>query len=154
MNHKVTKAPRRVFGRVFPTLLLPLCLSVFVVGFQQESAVTYQDHVLPVFTTHCLGCHNADKKKGDLDLSSYGAALAGGGSGELAAAGGSGASVLYKVVAHLADPKMPPKKPKISDPEIAVIKKWIDGGLIDAPGGKAKNRNGPKADLALSIPAP
>lgn len=122
-------------------------------GAQQESSVTFQDHILPIFSAHCLGCHNADKKKGDLDLSSYSAAMSGGGSGELAAAGDSGNSVLFKVVAHLAEPKMPPKKPKISEPEIAAIRKWIDGGLIDAPGGKAKKSKGPKVDLTLSISA-
>jgi hypothetical protein len=120
---------------------------------QQEAAVTYQDHVLPILTTHCLGCHNADKKKGDLDLSSYSAALAGGGSGELASPGDSSGSMLFKVVTHLSEPKMPPKKPKISDAEIAVLKKWIDGGLIDAPGGKAKKSKAPKVDLALAVPA-
>ncbi|HLY10255.1 MAG TPA: c-type cytochrome domain-containing protein, partial [Planctomycetota bacterium] len=134
------------------------CLALTALGFrasaaEQDAAVTYQDQVLPIFTTHCLGCHNADKKKGDLDLSSYSAALAGGGSGELAAAGDSGGSLLFKVVAHLAEPKMPPKKPKISDAEIAVLKKWIEGGLIDAPGGKAKKSKAPKVDLALQVPA-
>lgn len=119
----------------------------------QESAVTFQDHVLPIFATHCNACHNADKKKGDLDLTSYSAAMAGGGSGDLAAAGDSANSVLFKVVAHLSDPKMPPKKPKISDAEIATIKKWIDGGLIDAPGGKAKKSKGPAVDLTLKAGA-
>ena len=156
MKHRGTETQSGLLGG-FLQKMLPLCLCVSVFSSpslaQQDSAVTFQDHVLPVFTTHCLGCHNADKKKGDLDLSSYGAALAGGGSGELAAAGDSGASVLYKVVAHLAEPKMPPKKPKISDAEIAVIKKWIDGGLIDAPGGKAKKSKGPKVDLALNVSA-
>jgi hypothetical protein len=115
--------------------------------------VTFQDHVLPIFNTHCNACHNADKKKGDLDLTSYSAALAGGGSGELAAAGDSAGSILFKVVAHLSDPKMPPKKAKISDAEIATIKKWIDGGLIEAPGGKAKKSKGPTVDLTLKAGA-
>src|SRR6185436_7862686 len=86
-------------------------LGVSVVTPAQESAVTFQDHVLPIFTNHCTGCHNADKKKGDLDLSTYSATMTGGGSGELAAPGDSANSVLFKVVAHLSDPKMPPKKP-------------------------------------------
>src|SRR6185295_6504547 len=73
--------------------------------------------------------------------------------GELAAPGDSANSVLFKVVAHLSDPKMPPKKPKISDGEIATIKKWIDGGLIDAPGGKAKKSKGPAVDLTLKAGA-
>ena len=140
----------KIFSTVFS---LGLWVLVFPSssGAQQEAAVNYSEHVLPILTTHCLGCHNADKKKGDLDLSSYSAAMAGGGSGESAVAGDSGASTLYKVIAHLADPKMPPKKAKIPDAEIAVIRKWIDGGLIDAPGGKAKKSKGPKVDLTLNV---
>src|SRR6185369_7653069 len=137
----------RIFG------FLVLSAPWLRVSVAQESAVTFQDHVLPIFATHCNGCHNADKKKGDLDLTSYSAALAGGGSGELAASGDSAGSMLFKVIAHLSDPKMPPKKPKISDAEILTIKKWIDGGLIDAPGGKAKKSKGPKVDLELKVSA-
>jgi len=137
----------RIFG------VLVLSAPWLRVSVAQESAVTFQDHVLPIFATHCNGCHNADKKKGDLDLTSYSAALAGGGSGELAASGDSAGSMLFKVIAHLSDPKMPPKKPKISDAEILTIKKWIDGGLIDAPGGKAKKSKGPAVDLTLKAGA-
>lgn len=133
-------------------------LSLSVLGLRstearQDAVVTYSEHVLPILTTHCLGCHNADKKKGDLDLSTYSATMAGGGSGEAAVAGDAGASVLYKVIAHLADPKMPPKKAKIPDAEIAIVKKWIDGGLVDAPGGKAKKSKAPKVDLSVAVAA-
>ena len=38
--------------------------------------VTYNDHVLPIFRNACLNCHNPDKKKAGLDLSSYSGALA------------------------------------------------------------------------------
>ena len=31
--------------------------------------VTYQDQILPIFRNKCLKCHNADKMKADLDLS-------------------------------------------------------------------------------------
>ena len=34
--------------------------------------VTYEDDVLPIFRNKCLKCHNADKMKADLDLSTYG----------------------------------------------------------------------------------
>jgi hypothetical protein len=118
-------------------------------GAPQEAATTYTEHVLPILQNHCLGCHNADKKKGDLDLSTFAASMAGGGSGDVVLPGDSSASSLYKVVAHLTDPKMPPKKAKISDAEIAVIRKWIDGGLIEAAGGKARKSKGPRVDLAM-----
>jgi hypothetical protein len=152
LKHKDTK---KISGMICRTsLLCGLCVLVLNSGsVAQEGAVTYSEHVLPILQNHCLGCHNADKKKGDLDLSTYASSMAGGGSGDVVAAGDSGASSLYKVVAHLTDPKMPPKKAKISDAEIAVIKKWIDGGLIEAPGGKAKKSKGPKVDLELKVSA-
>ncbi len=31
--------------------------------------VTFDEHVLPVFKNQCLKCHNPDKPKADLDLS-------------------------------------------------------------------------------------
>jgi hypothetical protein len=155
LHHKDAKNTEAFPGRIFRSILLCV-LGVFVGNTRsgaQEAATTYTEHVLPILQNHCLGCHNADKKKGDLDLSTYSASMAGGGSGDVVAAGDSGASSLYKVVAHLAEPKMPPKKAKIADGEIAVIKKWIDGGLIEAPGGKAQKSKGPKVDLTLKIPA-
>ena len=39
--------------------------------------VTYQDQILPIFRNKCLKCHNADKMKADLDLSTYDAAKIG-----------------------------------------------------------------------------
>ena len=33
--------------------------------------VTYNDHILPIFKNACLNCHNPDKKKAGLDLSTY-----------------------------------------------------------------------------------
>ena len=45
--------------------------------------VTYNDHVLPIFRNACLNCHNPDKKKAGLDLSSYGGVMAGSENGSL-----------------------------------------------------------------------
>jgi WD40 repeat protein len=115
----------------------------------QDAPVNYQDQLLPLFQTHCLGCHNSEKKKGDLDLSTYTAALAGGGSGELARAGDPSNSTLWKVVAHLDEPHMPPKKPKLPEAELSLLRKWIEGGLLEAKGGVAKKPSKPKVDLAL-----
>ncbi|HLF93235.1 MAG TPA: c-type cytochrome domain-containing protein, partial [Planctomycetota bacterium] len=134
-------------------LLAILSLAAVPSAWGQEAAVNYQDQVLPLLQNHCLSCHNSEKKKGDLDLSTYTTALSGGGSGELATAGDSGNSTLWKVVAHLAEPHMPPKKPKLAEAELAVFRKWIDGGLVEAKGGAAKKINRPKVDLALNAAA-
>src|SRR5688500_7311131 len=135
-----------------PSLVLVLVLVHASHGLGQDK-VTYQDHVLPIFNNRCNSCHNADKKKGDLDLSTYGSAMAGGGGGEVARPGDAADSTLWKVVAHLSDPKMPPKQPKLPDAELNVIKAWIDGGLVEAAGGKARVLSKPKFDLALKATA-
>ncbi len=116
----------------------------------QEAKVTYKDHVLPVFQNHCLACHDSEKKKGDLDLSTYNAALAGSSAGDIATAGDGAGSSLYKSVAHLGESKMPPKKPKIPEAEIAIIKKWIDGGLLETTASAARKTRKPAVDLTAA----
>src|SRR6267154_1172297 len=113
-----------------------LLLSLPLATFSQEK-VTYQDHVLPLIENNCGKCHNPDKKKGDLDLTSYNAALKGGGSGQVLVAGNPDSSKLYKAITHAEDPTMPPNKPRIPDKEIDVFKKWIAGGLLETSGSKA-----------------
>src|SRR3954471_15240002 len=117
------------------------CSSVFIRGFflffcftlplTAQEKVTFQDHVLPVVEANCAKCHNSDKKKGDLDLTSYGSALAGGASGKVVVSGDVDASKLWKVINHLEDPNMPPNRGKMADKELATFKKWIAGGLLE-----------------------
>src|SRR4051794_19229364 len=70
--------------------------------------VTYQDHVLPILRNTCLNCHNPDKKKGDLNLSTYTGAMAGGGSGKAIEPGDPDSSRLLKVITWAEEPNMPP----------------------------------------------
>ena len=115
-----------------------------------QEKITYQDHVLPIIESNCGSCHNPDKKKGDLDLTSYNALMTGGGSGKIIVSGDPDSSKLHKVINHLDDPNMPPKKPKLPDKELAVFKKWIAGGLLETSGSKAITANKPTMNLALS----
>ena len=111
--------------------------------------VTFEDDVLPIFRAKCLSCHNADKKKGDLDLSNYGVAMLGGGSGEVVEAGESDASYLYSLITHESEPFMPPEQPKLPDKMIETIRKWIDGGILESKSSKAKLKKKKTFDLAL-----
>lgn len=129
-------------------LLLAAALT-FAAGTASAQKVTYDEHVLPLFKNQCLKCHNADKPKADLDLSTYGGAMKGGSSGLIVAGGDPDGSVLYKTVTHAAEPTMPPKS-KLADKEIDLIKKWIAGGLLENSGSKAIASNRPKVDLSLS----
>ena len=103
--------------------------------------ITFDKHIRPLMKEHCLNCHNPDKSKAGLDLSTFEATLKGGSSGEIIKAGAPDSSLLYMTITHHEDAEaMPPKKPKISDKKISIFREWILGGLLENEGGKSKLR--------------
>ena len=110
--------------------------------------ITYEDDVLPIFRDNCLKCHNPDKLKGDLDLTSFSSAVKGGGSGATLNSGDPDGSQLFKSITHADEPTMPPNG-KLSDRDIATIKQWITGGLLQGVNSKAIAASKPTVDLAL-----
>ena len=132
-------------------LLLSAVFAAILPPASAQEKTTWQDHVRPVFENRCTNCHNPDKKKGDLDLSTYAGAMAGGSGGASVEAGDALGSTLWKVISHLAEPPMPPKGDKIPQPEIDIIGKWITGGLLETAGGSAKVKK--KAAFAMTASA-
>jgi mono/diheme cytochrome c family protein len=123
---------------------------------QTPAKVTYNDHVLPIFRNSCLNCHNPDKKKAGLDLSTYQGALTGSESGKVLQSGNPSGSLLFKCVKQIEDPKMPPKGDKLTEAELAIIEKWIAGQLLETANGKvvaAANNNVQVAVVSLERPA-
>lgn len=110
--------------------------------------VTYQDHVLPIFRNACLNCHNPDKKKGDLDLSTYSGLTAGGGSGKALVPGDADGSKLLKVITWAEEPNMPPKGDKLPDKDLNTIRNWIAQGAPETSGSKVAVSK-PKTDLTV-----
>jgi hypothetical protein len=133
--------------KVIP-LLLAVWLCIDPLGQAQEK-ITYQDHIHPLFENSCNSCHNADKAKGGLDLSSYANTLKGGSSGASAEAGNPGGSLLYKLVAHREEPFMPHRKDKLPDAQVALVAKWIAGGLLETKSSTAKKKKKPAFDLGF-----
>lgn len=121
----------------------------FSVVVAQEK-ITYDDHIKDIFRAQCFKCHDPDKKKGDLDLTSYSAMMLGGGSGPVVEAGNPDVSFLYTVMTHEEEPIMPPKSPKRPKAELDLIKKWILGGLLESKSSTAKKATKPKLDLSLT----
>jgi WD40 repeat protein len=113
-------------------------------AWADESTPTFDVDVKPILRKHCLACHNGERPRGELDLSSYENLLTGGLSGKAVVAKKPEESPLYTMTAHLEDPKMPPNKPKIPQRELDTIRKWIDGGLVEKSG----------AAVATITPAP
>src|SRR4051794_36978729 len=98
--------------------------------------VTYDDQVLPIFRNACNNCHNPDKKKAGLDLTTYQSALQGSENGKVLQSGNPAGSLLFKCVKQIEDPKMPPKGDKLNDADLALIEKWIAGQLLENATGK------------------
>src|SRR5262249_3792704 len=90
--------------------------------------ITYDDHVLPLFKDKCVSCHTPDKKRGGLVLSNYTRLMEGGSSGACVKPGDPEGSLLYKVMAHLEEPFMPPRSPKLAKTSLDIVHKWIAGG--------------------------
>lgn len=127
---------------------LVFCTAAHAADAPTPPKVTYQDHVLPLFRNACLNCHNPDKKKGDLDLSTYSGLTAGGGSGKVVLPGDADGSTLMKVITWSAEPNMPPKGDKLPDKDLATIRTWIASGAPENSGSKIAAVK-PKTDLAV-----
>lgn len=131
---------------VFPRLPIALSLSLLVPAAAADP-VTYDGHVLPIFQQACLNCHNPDKAKGGLDLSSFPATLKGGSGGKIVEPGDVG-SKLIALVEQSAEPKMPPEGDKLAKEQIQVLRQWIEGGLLENPSSSARKPSKPKFDAA------
>jgi WD40 repeat protein len=114
-------------------------------GFAAEPPA-FDGQVAAILREKCCGCHNADKKKGGLDLTSYGQAMAGGSSGAVIAPGDADGSYLWQLVSHAAEPKMPPDSERLPAESLDVIQQWIAAGAIEKAGGQPAT---PRAAIAL-----
>lgn len=109
---------------------------------------TFDDHIFPLFQQSCLNCHNPDKAKGGLDLSTYAAAIKGGSGGKIVEPGDT-ASKLVSVVLQSSEPKMPPEGDRLATAQIDILKRWIEGGLLENKSSSARKPTKPKFETAL-----
>lgn len=95
------------------------------------SARVFHDLVQPILEARCVSCHNPEKKKGELLLTSVEGILAGGEEGEIIIAGSADESPIYQrlLLPHDDDEHMPPpgKRP-LNDDQIDMIAWWLDEG--------------------------
>ncbi|MFO1022830.1 MAG: PSD1 and planctomycete cytochrome C domain-containing protein [Planctomycetales bacterium] len=88
----------------------------------------FDSQVKRILTESCLKCHGGESVKGGLDLSSRSGLLHEGDNGPAIELGKGDESRLYRLTAHLEQPHMPHKLPKLDDASIKAIKDWIDAG--------------------------
>ncbi len=96
----------------------------------------YSDYIQPVFQKTCRPCHGPQSKSAGLDLSTPESLLRGGEHGPAIVPGDPKTSLLYKLVAHEADPHMPLKGDRLPQESIDRIAEWIKAG---APVEQAAN---------------
>ena len=130
----------------------PLLFCAALSSLPAAEKITYDDHIFPIFESSCLNCHNPDKKKGGLDLSTFQGSLAGGSGGKVAMAGDGASSKLYTTTIHTEEPVMPPEGDKIDKKHADLIRAWIDGGLLENKSSKARKPKKPSISLAVVDP--
>jgi hypothetical protein len=113
-------------------LLLPASL---------HAGITYQEVIRPIFQDSCLNCHNPDKHKAGLDLSTYDATMDGSDNGKVVESGDAEKSLLYQVLAHTTEPYMPKGGDKLPDAELETIRQWIASNAPEKAGGMVAKAN-------------
>ena len=84
---------------------------------------------MEVLKAECFGCHNEEKKKGGLILTSRELLLKGNKDGPVVTSGKPDESRLIKALDADADPHMPPKK-QLTVRQMTDLRKWIQGGMV------------------------
>src|SRR5256714_8655782 len=112
------------------SIFLPCILSASPLLAQEK--ITYQQHVRPIFNASCVSCHNPDKNKAGLDLTTYATAMAGSSNGKVLQSGDPDLSLIYLLVSHQEEPHMPLKASKLPDAQLEIIRKWIASGALDS----------------------
>ncbi len=131
-------------------LLAATGLSGLAVRAQEASVkLTYDDHIRPLLENKCFSCHNPDKKKADLDLTSYAGLVAGGSGGAVVDPGNPGGSRLWTCSSQKEEPFMPPEGAPLPAKDLALLSKWIADGVLQSKGGVARTASKPKVDLSV-----
>lgn len=96
-----------------------------------DSALVFEDIIMPIVEQKCQSCHGSEKRKGGLDLSNANGWRKGGKSGELLLTGKANESLLIRRILLSEDDKkhMPPKgHSQIIASEFALLEWWINEG--------------------------
>src|SRR4051812_8035217 len=119
MYTPVTRPPTMLAWRRNLLTVIAMCAWVAIpIGAAYAADGENVPHSL--LKTYCLRCHNADKRKGEVDLSTFAArpdSL-------------EGRKVWRKVLEQLRSEEMPPEDPQPSEEERRELAAWAERGLL------------------------
>ncbi len=154
MKHPVTETCR--FGALLLAVHGLTCaslpLSADEAADSAAAKITYDDHVRPILREHCFTCHSQSGAKGGLALDSYAKLIEGGSSGEVVMDQDLDSSRLWALITHEEEPYMPPGQDKLPDEKLAVIRQWIEGGLLENSGATATAKPRKTLNVASTTP--
>jgi len=145
-------------GEGYLTRYMPGFLKSFFVSKKQpeqkkiipplDSVIVFADIIQPIFNNRCITCHNADKNKGELNLTNIEGILKGGKSGNTVVAGNIEKSELFhRITLPPTSSKFMPSdnRPPLTPVEINFIREWIETGAdykknITASGADEKTK--------------
>lgn len=112
-----------------------------------KGPVSFINDVAPILQKHCFACHDAKKKKGKLEMSTFESFRKGGSKFDPIAAGKSKESLIIDLLTATDMTRMPPKDAgdALKKEQIALIAKWIDEGA------KLDQGCGVKSDLVREL---
>ncbi len=95
-----------------------------------SAKVEYDRDIRPLLAEHCLQCHGPDKAEAGLNLTQRSTAMLKLSSGVAAIVPGQPAEseLLKRIESPHADERMPPEKPALKAPQIALLRQWIASG--------------------------
>jgi hypothetical protein len=109
--------------------------------------VSFINDIAPIFKENCFACHDAKKRKGKLDMTTYEAMRKGGDNEDPIEPGKPQESYLIELIGSNTAKRMPPKESgePLPPDKVALIERWIkEGAKLDAG-------IDPKADLMREL---
>jgi len=145
-----------VAGSLAYLILLAMAAPLQAQAPAKGGPVSFINDIAPIFKENCFACHDAKKRKGKLDMTTYEAMRKGGDNDDPIVPGKPDESHLYELITLTSAKRMPPKD--AGDPlpkdKIALIERWIKEGAKLDGGIEAKSDLQRELRLRWKPPAP
>src|SRR5688572_13681818 len=105
------------------------------------SSLAAQTDAVALLRANCAACHSQQNRTSGLALDARADVLQGGNRGPAVKVGAPAESLLITAIEQTGDLKMPPGR-RLSEDQIAVIRKWVEQGMVWTGETQAQKRKG------------